>query len=86
MSNKIIFIQEGDENPCLSCTTNCNYPCEAKQQWVLGGGIKGPKRYYKRSEAVERMANVFYDFCEGGKTYEGYEHLAAAALDALVNK
>ena len=41
---------------------------------------------FTRSEAVERMANVFYDFCEGCKTYEEYEHLAEAALDALVDK
>lgn len=39
-----------------------------------------------RSEAVERMANVFYDFCEGCKTYEEYERLAEAALDALMDK
>ena len=39
-----------------------------------------------RSEAVERMANVFYDFCEGCKTYEEYERLAEAALDALLQK
>ncbi len=44
MSNKIIFIQEGEENPCLGCTNDCKYPCEAKQKWVLGGGIKGPKK------------------------------------------
>lgn len=41
---------------------------------------------FARSEAVERMANVFYDFCEGCKTYEEYERLAEAALDALVDK
>ena len=39
-----------------------------------------------RTEAIERMANVFYDFCEGCKTYEEYEHLAEAALDALIKK
>ena len=39
-----------------------------------------------RTEAIERMANVFYDFCEGCKTYEEYERLAEAALDALVDK
>lgn len=39
-----------------------------------------------RQEVIERMANVFYDFCEGCKTYEEYERLAEAALDALVDK
>ena len=47
--------------------------------------VEGPK-YMTRTEAIERMANVFYDFCEGCKTYEEYERLAEAALDALVDK
>lgn len=56
MSEKRILIQEYDENPCLSCTNDCKYPCEAKREWVLGAGIKGPEKNYKRSEAIEKMA------------------------------
>ena len=58
MSDKRILIQEYDENPCLSCTNDCKYPCEAKQQWVLGAGHKGPEKNYKRSEAVQIIAKA----------------------------
>ena len=39
-----------------------------------------------RSEDIERMVKDVYDFCEGCKTYEEYERLAEAALDALMDK
>lgn len=34
MSEKRILIQEYDENPCLSCTNDCKYPCEAKRESI----------------------------------------------------
>lgn len=58
MNEKRILIQEYDENPCLSCTNDCKYPCEAKREWVLGAGIKGPEKNYKRSEAVQIIAKA----------------------------
>lgn len=59
MSEKRILIQESDENPCLSCTNDdCKYPCEAKQQWGLGAGHKGPEKIYKRREAVQIIAKA----------------------------
>ena len=58
MSEKRILIQEYDENPCLSCTNGCKYPCEAKREWVLGAGIKGPEKNYKRSEVVQIIAKA----------------------------
>ena len=59
MSDKRILIQEYDENPCLSCTNDCKkYPCEAKREWVLEAGIKGPEKKYKRSEAIEKIAKA----------------------------
>lgn len=95
MSNKIIFIQEGEENPCLGCTNDCKYPCEAKQKWVLGGGIKGPKKNYKRAEAVERMAKGIFTEIWGlpnnrfnlakSSVRIRNRKLAQAALDALIN-
>lgn len=100
MSEKRILIQEYDENPCLSCTNDCKYPCEAKREWVLGAGIKGPEKNYKRSEAVQIIAKAICrtdgEDCEtcgfngnekGCKQYleiGNYITLAKAALNALL--
>ena len=57
MSEKSILIQEYDENPCLSCTNDdCKYPCEAKQQWVLGAGHKGPEKITNAVRPLEKGA------------------------------
>lgn len=100
MSDKRILIQEYDENPCLSCTNDCKYPCEAKREWVLGAGIKGPEKNYKRSEAVQIIAKALckteVEDCEtcgfngnekACKEYleiGNYITLAKAALNALL--
>ena len=101
MSDKRILIQEYDENPCLSCTNDCKkYPCEAKREWVLGAGIKGPEKKYKRSEAIEKIAKAicrtYGEDCEtcrfngnekGCKRYlefRNYIAMAEAALNALL--
>lgn len=101
MSDKIILIQEYDENPCLSCTNDCKkYPCEAKREWVLGAGIKGPEKKYKRSEAIEKIAKAICrtngEDCEtcgfngnekGCKRYlefSNYIAMAEAALNELL--
>lgn len=102
MSEKRILIQEYDENPCLSCTNDCKYPCEAKREWVLGAGIKGPEKNYKRSEAVQIIAKAICrtdgEDCEtcgfngnekGCKQYleiGNYITLAKAALNALLEE
>ena len=58
MSDKRILIQEYDENPCLSCTNDCKYPCEAKREWVLGAGIKGPEKIQTQRGAVQIIAKA----------------------------
>lgn len=101
MSEKRILIQEYDGNPCLSCTNDCKYPCEAQREWVLGAGIKGPEKNYKRSEAVQIIAKAICrtdgEDCEtcgfngnekGCKQYleiGNYITLAKAALNALLD-
>lgn len=92
MSEKRILIQEYDENPCLSCTNDCKkYPCEAKQQWVLGAGHKGPEKNYKRSEIVQIMADAIQSVAvdRGGIDLDDDTTLdprmvAEAALNALL--
>lgn len=100
MSDKSILIQEYDENPCLTCTNDCIYPCKAKREWVLGSGIKDPEKKYKRSEAVQIIAKTLcvtygedYETCgfngseKGCKRYlefRNYIAMAEAALNALL--
>lgn len=89
MSEKRILIQEYDENPCLSCTNDCKYPCEAKREWVLGAGIKGPEKNYKRSEAVQIIAKAIYEamcpnFSQMFVGWRAYTKIAEAALNALL--
>ena len=89
MNEKSILIQEYDENPC-----------KAKREWVLGAGIKGPEKKYKRSEAVQIIAKAlcvtYGEDCEtcrfngnekGCKRYlefRNYIAMAEAALNALL--
>ena len=63
---------------------NSHKLCKQLVGCISTGNCSECKLGIPRSEAVERMANVFYDFCEGCKPYEEYERLAEAALDALV--
>lgn len=89
MREKRILIQECDENPCLSCTNDCKYPCEAKREWVLGAGIKGPKKNYKRSEAVQIIAKAIYEemcpnFSQMFVGWRAYTKIAESALSALL--